>query len=395
MKFLFLMLITFGDTLHLTMDRAVEIALNNNPELQSSRQQVLNGKLNLWESTLSYAVTPTFSYSKVDTTPSTQSLRLNFTLFSTNRINMILNNITASKSYRYSFDKTRNATIMNVKVSYLTVLSAYKTYQARRKQLVRARENLRFVEKQFELGSASKLDYLSAQVQVGQARINLLQAENQYKNSLNDLAEVLGLPPNTPIVCEDVKFDLDSIPPSPDSLIQQAIENRPDLRVARASVTAAKTSLWLNTLSFLPEVTYNMDWNKTDGTSWSKTGPKRYISLQVNLLSYPFNVLNGASSLKKSRFEYRAVYLQIANEVVSRYNDLRAAHDNYNLARTVFEQAQAAYELAKAKHQNGEIGMIELLKAESDLADAEASLSSALYGLYIAWVRLNYAVGKI
>ncbi len=395
MKLLLLMVFAFGDTLHLTMDKAVEIALKNSPTLNSSREQARMGKLNFMESALSYGVVPTLSFNKIDTMPSTQNLGLKFTLFSVNGLNSVVNSFASARSSSYSLQQSRNSLILNVKTSYLMALSAQKSYMARVKQLKRAQENLRFVQAQYELGNASRLDLLGAKVQAGQAKLNVLKAETDYRNSISNLAVVLGFDPSRPISCDDIEMEIDTALPSPDSLVKLAMENRPDLRSLRASLGASKTSFWLKTFSFLPSVSYNLEWDRTDGQAWTKTGPKRYISLQFNILGYPFRVADGIGSVRKAEFEYRAAYLQAANEIISRYNDFKTAYSSYMLAKEVFEQAKAAYELAKVQHQAGQIGIIELFKAESDLADAESQLSSARYQLYIAKEKLDYSVGTI
>ena len=395
MKLLLLAILTFPDTLHLSLPRALDMALSNNPSLKSVQQKDRSSNLSYWNSILSYGITPTFSYSQTDTMPSNQTFNVSFNLFSVDRIEMVLGSRASALSSRYNLRKTVQSTVLNVEENYLMALSAWKTYEARKNQLRRAEENLKFVETQYRLGNVSRIDLLSAKVQAGQAKLNLLKAENDYRERVSTLAVSLGLPPETLIVCEDVDVQIDTVLPPLDSLIATAVRGRPDLQSLRASKKFSKMSFWLTAFSFLPSVSYNVQWDRTNGGDWSKTGPKRFISLQFDPLSYPFKVARGAADARSAELDYRAAYLQAVREVQSRYNSYMTAYRSYELSKEVLEQARLAYDLAKSKYQAGEISLLELFKAESDYADAEAQETSARYQCYIAKLELDYAIGKM
>ncbi len=394
MNTLFLTVLLLSDTLHLNLHKAVQLAIEQNPSLKADRSQALVARLDYWNSVLSYGVSPTLSYSQIDTMPSSQSFNLSFTLFSPTQAGMVVNAHANAVASQYSLRRSENSMILSVEKAYLGVLSAQKTVEARRKQLKRAEENLRFVKSSYELGNASRLDLMSARVQVGQAKLNLTESENAYRDAVAQLALVLGLPPQTPIICEDVEMEIDTALPDVDSLVKIAVNRRPDLLSMRRTLRSRKVTTAISVLSFLPQVTYNMEWNRQDGGEWSKSSPKRYISLQFDPLSYPFRIAESISQLRQTELEYRAAYLQTVKEVRSTYDQFLTTYRSYQLSMEVLEQAKLAYELAREKYHAGEIGILELFRAESDYADAEAQAASAKYQLYIARLELDYILGR-
>ena len=80
-----------------------------------------------------------------------------------------------------------------VKISYYNAVANRELVQVERDRVRRQEDQLAFVEQQLELGRATRSDVLRSQVDLNNAKVALLNAENSARNSLYSLAEVVGV----------------------------------------------------------------------------------------------------------------------------------------------------------------------------------------------------------
>ncbi len=392
--FLLIFALISADTLVISIEDAVRMALEANPSLKSAEAQTASSKLNFYETALSGIVTPTLTYTKEDTFASTTSLGLDLTLFDINRVASATSSWGSARSQVYQLRETRNSTVLSTQVSYLSLLAAQADVEAKRRSLERAEANLRLIEKKFELGAATKLDLMRAKVQRGQAELALITAENTLANARAQLAVLLGLDPSIVVVAKDFDFTPDTAELDLDSLIAAALSHRPKVLAQQIDTRTAKASFWMSALSVLPRVSMSWNWMRQNGHDWTREGPTKRTTLTLDLIGYPFRVATARQTARSAEYALKSVRIEVAKDVQAKYLELMAARRKFELAQATLEQARMAYELASAQYEAGELSVIELFDAESDLADAEAQFEAAKYDVYKAILNLKFAVGE-
>jgi outer membrane protein len=245
----------------------------------------------------------------------------------------------------------------------------------------------------------SGLDLSFANVDLAQARLLLLQAQNDLDTSYADLSAALGYGDQRTF--ELTEEPEPSAPPADfSSLIQQAIQDRPDLislRLDAASANSyatAERDLWFPTISAAGSAgltPYGAD----------QLAP-RYAAAGVNVNIPIFNgrLFGALHSEAKSRASAQEQYLRdLQNRVV---RDVRTAWLNANtafqrlaLTDQLLKQATDALDLAQSRYKLGLSSIIELSQAQLNLTQAELGSASAKYDYETQLSSLNYQIGAL
>jgi outer membrane protein TolC len=148
----------------------------------------------------------------------------------------------------------------DVTLGYLEALRQRDGVELARQQLERTRFNLRLVEGQSEVGTASPLDVRQAEVQVGRAEVTLLRAETAARTARLRLLQVLG-------VSLDDRFELVTEftvePPAwtDEALLDMAFASNPSLESRRRGRDAAVVEVRMARSAYLPSLSMNAGWS--------------------------------------------------------------------------------------------------------------------------------------
>jgi outer membrane protein len=245
----------------------------------------------------------------------------------------------------------------------------------------------------------SGLDLSFANVDLAQAQLLLLQAQNDLDTSYADLSTALGYGDQRAF--ELTEEPQPSAPPANfPSLLQQAVQNRPDLISLRLdaasanSYAAAERDLWFPTISAAGSAgltPYGAD----------QLAP-RYAAAGVNVNIPLFNgrLFGALHSEAKSRANAQEQYLRdLQNRVV---RDVRTAWLNANtafqrlaLTDQLLKQATDALDLAQARYKLGLSSIIELSQAQLNMTQAQLGSASAKYDYETQLSILNYQIGAL
>lgn len=144
--------------------------------------------------------------------------------------------------------------VRDVTVRYLNVLRQAEELRLAEQELERARFNLRLAEGQLEVGTATPRDVRQAEVSVGRAEVNLLQAEFAVSNARLALLVILGADLDeefTPVSTFEV---LEPEWLSEAQLVAMALERNPGLIAERATETVAERDVRIARSSYYPSL---------------------------------------------------------------------------------------------------------------------------------------------
>lgn len=148
----------------------------------------------------------------------------------------------------------------NVTAAYLAALRARDAIENARSALESAEQLLNLARARLEVGDATRLDVVQAEVVYGQAEVALIQAENLFETEMLELMQQLGVS-----IDEDVEltstFEVFEPTWSFEELVATAVESHPQVIAARASEGAAKASARAASMSYLPTITIFGGWD--------------------------------------------------------------------------------------------------------------------------------------
>src|SRR5690606_12667974 len=117
----------------------------------------------------------------------------------------------------------------------------------------RTQEHVRLAEAQLEVGAGIPLDVRRAEVQRGQAEVNLVQTRNAAEIAALTLGQLIGVPLE-PTVALTTRFQIFEPTWDAGELVRGALVSNPTLLAAQASTEAARTTVQSARTSYLPSL---------------------------------------------------------------------------------------------------------------------------------------------
>ncbi len=147
-----------------------------------------------------------------------------------------------------------------VTLQYTGALLAREAVDVADQQLERALENYEIVQARVDAGAAVSTDAKSAEVTWGRAKVTVLEAENLFRASKNQLMETIGIPMREDIALEG-EFDAFELDLSREDLIVMALETHPSLQSFRANEDARKADVRSARSQYFPTVSAQARWS--------------------------------------------------------------------------------------------------------------------------------------
>lgn len=247
----------------------------------------------------------------------------------------------------------------------------------------------------FKAGVIPIMEYNLAEIRYGQARKETFAAEASFQNSLVDLRRLLGWEPDHSI---KLNGQLRASPKAlslPD-LLQRAQIQRPDLMAAKREVARAKAAMDLTRRLIVPNPTLQ-------GIYWTETeGPQGASKLVGGGISIPLPVFDRkqgelvtqGGELNQGRHQIVAVTRNIEQEVRTTFQAYQAARQSVEVFEAdVLERIDENFQFIEIAYREGKIGLLQLIVVQDDLINAQLSYVDSLNQYREAEVNLEQAVG--
>ncbi len=303
-------------------------------------------------------------------------------------------------------DFTHNAVIQDSVFQVLQTYFQYANAKAIEKSLEislnDAKTNLSAAEEQHHNGLATIADVLQAKTALSQAQLNLETAAGQVQTIRGALATAMGIPANTPYDIEDmpIRPPVNRITKTVDACIEQARSHRPDLAAQKnlveqslSRIRAARSALYPN-LSLTSSLNgaienHSSGWGNQDATALT-------ISMPIfQGYSGQYDKLKAEQDAKAQKAQLEAFEQTVIFQVWSSYFNLKTSEQRVQTSEDLKNSAQQSYDVALGRYREGVGGFLDLLAAQSALANARAQRISALADWYIALANLARNTGTL
>ena len=307
------------------------------------------------------------------------------------------------RSYFYSYIDTRDGLILSVKEAYYNVIKTKMLVDVAQDAVKRGEEQLKVAQSRYDLGSASLSDVLKAKVLRSNAKVDLLDAQNNYNLAKANLNFTMGVD-----VAEDFEVAEDlperSIDITYNAALNEAIVNNPSYRKAYFDLDLAKANLLLAKTSFLPTISFGVSHSSRvpDRNSlfdFKEEYAGRSISLQLS-----YNIFNNFSDLSNLVARKKLVNTQkenlantknsVALDVRQAFLDVQLNAEKLNLNEESVAAAQEDLNIVREKYNLGAATIIEVLDAEVSFKQAQTNHVQALFDYNLAISSLEKVMGK-
>ncbi|MCI0454617.1 MAG: TolC family protein [Candidatus Dadabacteria bacterium] len=379
----------------LTLDKAIEIALENNPSLEASRAtvDVMKARVQGARSDLFPQIESRFIYPFVGTESGVSLDQLIWDFGQTS--NIIKATKAQVKSSEYDKKASREDIILDTKVAYYTVLTQKRIVEASEKRVIENERRLEQAEVFYKVGRISKIEVTKAKLNLGNARLNLMTAKSNLEKAKLQLSTAMGMLGDFNYELEDM-LEYIIIDVNPEQAINKAFEQRPELDSLEAKKVAMKANLKASKQEFYPTI-FGRTAYRIKGEGATQPGFIAGIGVQFPIFegfSTLSDINEAKANLRRSQADIEFMKGQILSEVKQSYLNLRLSEESIKVTETSRTSAEENLELVRERYRLGRASAIELAEAEALYASTNADFLQAIYNYKIAVAQLERAIGE-
>lgn len=280
---------------------------------------------------------------------------------------------------------------------YFTMLDAGNMKTLCQESVDRLQAHLDNVIAQYNVGIVARADVLRSEVELANAKQDLISAENGYDVAEATLNNIIGTPLSTTLVLKDT---LQYVPYDNDMAycLAYSEEHRPELKQAEYGVDAAEAALVVARSGHMPKV-YASASNSWASENWPGDDDERWevgVTASMNIFDsgVTWSKIHAAQeNLAKAKETQRQVKDAVELEVRTDYLGMREAEKRISTTQVAVAQAEEDYHIAVVRYQAGVGTNIDVMDAQVALTEAKTNYVKALYDYNTSKAALNTSMG--
>ena len=400
----------------LTLDEAIQIALENHPSIKASKERIGAQEAVVGQQMSAYY--PTISMTNFYQTGNQAGTSVGVTnnavetYLARTAVNMTLYNFGKREGNVQSARDTLDATNFNYKTTVdgvvLGVKQAYFTYLGLRalvkvgEETVKSRQLLANQAQGFyEVGTRARIDVARAESNLYLSEANLITAQNAVKIAWAVLKNAMGIRdlPERPLV-EDVTMT--PIAYSLDQAKEIAFASRPELRSFDAQRKAQDQLIAVARRQHLPDIIFDGNYRRSNSSVAESTFPLLGAwQIQLSLLIPIFDGFRTTNRVQETLHTYYVIKSQeelqrqqVALDVEQAYLRLVELQERIKANESALNAAKENLDLANGRYQVGVGSIIEATDAQTLYTDAQTTYIRTLYDYKIAEAAFIRAIGQ-
>ena len=400
-------------SIDITLEECLKYALGNNPRIQAAMQDVFASDARIRQTWASYF--PQFGwqtgYTKIKQLQLSDALGRNlvFNYWVLGQISasqmlydfgVTQNQVTIRKldnqGYKITLTSTINDVICQVKTAYYNLQYAIEAKKVAEDSVARYAAFYDQAKAFYKAGTKPKVDVTIAEVNLSNAKLTLIQAENGVDVAMAKLNNTMGLPyTNKYKVAEGLRYDPCDI--TLEKAIQVARESRPEFLLADVRVEEARQNVKLVKKSYFPQLTIEGQYqiggkHPTSNYGYNYGGYLNFPTINGMLIK---NEIKEAKALY-SKEQSNAINTKnnIYYEVQESYYSLTEKKNKIPVATLGLKQAKENYELSFGRYKVGVGDPIELKDAQVQYQNAMLTYYQTMYDYNTAKATLEKNIGR-
>lgn len=353
------------------------------------------------------------TYTNKSTSSTSFSLGTSVPLFTGLRIpNMIKLNQLNLEASTADLEKAKNDISVQVAQAYVQILYSMEIADVARRQVSIDSMQVVRLQAMIDNGKASEAELAQQKATLAQGRLTATQAQNQYEQAVLTLTQLLELPSADKFTVERPKVgDIDSNNEkySVEAIYAEALGVKPEVKAEELRLKGSEYNINIARSGWYPQLSLSAglgtNYYKTSGfkgesfSDQMKNNFSQYIGLN---LSVPiFNRFQTRNSVRSAKIERETQQLQLDNVKKSLYKEIQQACQAANAASAKYassieagKSSNAAFRLMQAKYENGKANITEFNEAKNNLMKAESDLAQAKYEFVFQTTLVDFYRGK-
>lgn len=393
----------------LTLDQCIEITLRRNPNIAAAESTMNAAGTRVGQAQSAYYPQVTLAGNYTQFSPYTDPTNASQDLYQgtatlTQNIFDFGKTPSQVRIQRLGHDASRedrrtvfSQVVFNVKQAYYKLLQAGKNRDVTAETVKLSQERLDQAKGFYDAGVKSRFDVTKAEVDLSNAKLARIRAENAVQIARVTLKNAMGAPDMADFSIEDT-LAFQKSPLTFEESIQRAYTNRPDLKSVLARKEASRESISLARSGYYPTLTGNASVTRADSDyPPEKSGWSAGVTLTFPLFSgFLTNnqVREAKENLNVQKANEESLRQSILLDVQQAYLSLREVEDSVAVAELTVQQAQENYDIANGRYNAGVGSPLEVTDALVGLTNARVNFIAALANYKIAEAALLKAMGE-
>ena len=306
-----------------------------------------------------------------------------------------------------SIEQARSSKISmvnQVKKSFYAVLLANDSYRVFKESYDNAMENYLDIKKKYDQGTVAEYDLIRADVTVKNSEPNMLQAENSLTLAKWQLKALLGMELEMAIDCEGELADFESVLFADYMATDTTLAGNTDLKQIDLQMQQLKKTLTMQKFDYLPtlSLTGMYQWNAMNNDFKFKNYNWTPYSIVGVSLTVP--IFSGGSKyhkIKQTQVSMHQMDLQRDDTkrnlqlAIKQYLDnMKTCVKQFDAAQKGVEQANKGYKIAQKRYDTGAGTLLEMNDAELALTQAKLNLNQSIYNYMVAKSDMEKVLGQ-
>lgn len=421
----------------LTLNEAINIALQRNSDLQKAQNNIESYKSNVksaygnllpsigaqvgwrWTRSEQQGGARDFGNGIIINTPTeiTQSrtysagVQTQWTLFNglSNYANVSQseNNL---ESARFTLDRLKQGIVFQTIAYYYDVVNNRQLLKVKEEDVVWNSKNLETITERNKLGAVTKADVYAQQVRLGNAELAVIQTKNILETAKSNLLYYLGMDVMGNYTFSDSLSDAENKVINDNSvagmndlsaMVNQAMENRPDYKSAKLNLEAAYNGVKIAQGSYFPILSNSNDFYSSANDIKNVFKSKSYtVGLTLNIPIFEnFNTDNRVQIAEvlamNSKVDLNNIERDIVRGIQKTWLDLQASQKSLDVSRSNVRAAEENRRIEQEKYNLGSSTLLNVLIASSDFTNAQTSFINAQFAFITLSEQLKYQLGLL
>lgn len=416
---------TFAQQIDLTLQKAIEIALAENPTIRVADKEILlkkNADEEAWQ-----ALLPEVSASaSIQHTLLAAEMKLNGASFKMGRDGVNTGAVSASlnvpvfapavyqamkltkQDILLAQEKARGSRldlVNQVTKAYFHALLAQDSYSVVQESYKISKQSYDVVEQKYNVGKVSEYDKISAEVQMRSMNSSLVSTKNALSLVMLQLKVLMGINPNLEVNIIDKldNYQNEMLLSETNSTVEE-LQNNSTMKQLDLNKSMLERNLKMQRTNFLPTVAfsltgqyqslYNDNWKFWD-YEWT---PSASFTFAVSI---PIFKASNWSKLKTTKLQLAQLEDSRLNTERSLTMALQSYRNNMTSSiaqmesnKTAVEQANKAVTISSKRYEVGRGTILELNQSQVALTQAQLTYVQSIYDYLINKSDLNYTLGR-
>ena len=396
------------DTLRITLQDAVRIALSDNPTIKVAGQEILLKKEARREGysraikKQSFAMMGEVIEVGTDNTYS-GGLSVSLPVFAPALYKSIS---LTSTDVNLAVEKSRASRldmVNQVTKAFFQLLLAQDSYEVLLKSYKQSEDNYNVVKAKYEQGTVSEYDKISADVQMRSLKPTVVSARNGVNLANLQLKVLMGMESDVKVAVEGNLKDYEmsmftrQAMPRPDNLI-----NNSTLKQLELNALQLKQTLKLQYTNFMPTLSASFQYMYTsmnDNFKFKEYDWRPYSTIGLNL-SIPLFKGSNFTQLKQTRIQMKQLEenrinteRQLTMQATSYLDNMAASTEQVVSNKEAIFQAEKGRTIAEKRYEVGKGTILELNSSEVALTEAQLTYNQSIYDYLVAKADLDLVLG--